>query len=69
VIQAIQFLISRAELSASLRYACLYPVTLGCMLLLCAARDRDDRVVGQWADTAPETFRSRTGRQISARGA
>jgi len=44
VIQAIQFLISRAELSASLRYACLYPVTLGCMLLLCAARDRDDRV-------------------------
>jgi peptidoglycan/LPS O-acetylase OafA/YrhL len=44
VIQAIQFVISRVELPSSIRYACLYPLTLGCMLLMCAARDRDDRV-------------------------
>jgi peptidoglycan/LPS O-acetylase OafA/YrhL len=44
VIQAIQFAIARVDLSASTRYVFLYPATVGCMIVLCALRDRDERV-------------------------
>jgi peptidoglycan/LPS O-acetylase OafA/YrhL len=44
VIQAIQFAIAHVDLSASLRYAFLYPSTVGCMVVLCAFRDSDARV-------------------------
>jgi peptidoglycan/LPS O-acetylase OafA/YrhL len=44
VIQAIQFAIARVDLSASARYVFLYPATVVCMIVLCALRDRDQRV-------------------------
>ncbi len=35
VIQAFQFAIARVELPASARYVCLYPATIGCMVMMC----------------------------------
>jgi len=44
VIQAIKFAIAHVGLSASARYAFMYSATVGCMIVLCAIRDRDERV-------------------------
>jgi hypothetical protein len=40
VIQAMQFALARVELPASARYVLLYPATIGCMIVMCALRDR-----------------------------
>jgi hypothetical protein len=37
---AFQFAIPRAELPAPARYACLYPATIACMVMMCMLRDR-----------------------------